>query len=93
MVLAYELFTALSHKPRFEPRRANSRELESMFAMLQETLLKINFLSQQNPERWMLNVRRLFYRHGLRARETQVIKGICRQIDWYVGKRLAKMDK
>jgi len=93
MVLAYELFTALSDKPRFEPRRANSRELESMFAMLRETLLKINFLSPQNPERWMLNVRRLFYRHGLRARETQVIKGICRQIDWYVGKRLEPEKK
>jgi tRNA/rRNA methyltransferase len=36
----------------------------------------------------MFNVRRLFSRHGLRAREAQVIKGICRQIDWYVGKRL-----
>jgi len=88
MVLAYELFTAVSDKPHFVPRLANTRELESMYAMLQETLLKINFISQQNPEHWMFNVRRLFYRHGLRAREAQVIKGICRQIDWYVGKRL-----
>ncbi len=37
----------------------------------------------------MFNVRRLFQRHGLRAREAQVIKGICRQIDWYVGTRVA----
>jgi tRNA/rRNA methyltransferase len=88
MVMAYELFTALSHQPHFEPRLANSRELESMYAMLQETLVKINFISHQNPEHWMFNVRRLFFRHGLRAREAQVIKGICRQIDWYVGKRL-----
>jgi tRNA/rRNA methyltransferase len=41
----------------------------------------------------MLNVRRLFARHGLRAREAQVIKGICRQIDWYVGKRLEGLKK
>jgi len=88
MVLAYELFSAVSRQPRFVPRLANSRELESMYAMLQETLVKINFISHQNPEHWMFNVRRLFYRHGLRAREAQVIKGICRQIDWYVGKRL-----
>ncbi|MFZ5449852.1 MAG: RNA methyltransferase [Thermodesulfobacteriota bacterium] len=88
MVMAYELFTAVSAKPHFIPRLANSRELESMYAMLQETLLKINFISHQNPEHWMFNVRRLFSRHGLRAREAQVIKGICRQIDWYVGKRL-----
>jgi tRNA/rRNA methyltransferase len=88
MVMAYEIFTAVSEKPRFVPRLANSRELESMYAMLQETLVKINFISHQNPEHWMFNVRRLFAHHGLRAREAQVIKGICRQIDWYVGKRL-----
>ena len=88
MVLAYEIFTAASDKSHFVPRLANSRELESMYSMLQETLVKINFISHQNPEHWMFNVRRLFSRHGLRAREAQVIKGICRQIDWYVGKRL-----
>jgi len=93
MVMAYEIFTAQSPKAHHTPRLANSRELESMYAMLQETLVKINFISHQNPEHWMFNVRRLFARHGLRAREAQVIKGICRQIDWYVGKRLEKMEK
>jgi tRNA/rRNA methyltransferase len=93
MVMAYELFNAVSMKPRFVPRLANSRELEAMYAMLQETLLKINFISHQNPEHWMFNVRRLFARHGLRAREAQVIKGICRQIDWYAGKRLEELKK
>jgi len=93
MVMAYELFTAVSAKPRPTPRLANSRELESMYAMLQATLLRINFISHQNPEHWMFNVRRLFSRYGLRAREAQVIKGICRQIDWYVGKRLEGLKK
>jgi tRNA/rRNA methyltransferase len=88
MVLAYEIFTAAGDRPRFVPRLANSQELTSMYAMLQETLVKINFISHQNPEHWMFNVRRLFARHGLLAREAQVIKGICRQIDWYVGQRL-----
>ncbi len=87
MVLAYEISTAGHAAPHFEPRLANSRELESMYAMLKETLVKINFISHQNPEHWMFNVRRLFARHGLRAREAQVIKGICRQIDWYVRRR------
>jgi tRNA/rRNA methyltransferase len=91
MVLAYEIFTAASDQTHFVPRLANSRELESMYTMLQETLVKINFISHQNPEHWMFNVRRLFARHGLRAREAQVIKGICRQIDWYVGQRLEKL--
>jgi|UniRef100_A0A7V6DPC4 tRNA/rRNA methyltransferase len=93
MVLAYELHEARTDTPRFQPRLANTRELETMYAMLQETLVKINYIGQQNPEHWMLNVRRLFNRHGLLSRETQVIKGICRQIDWYVRTRLAEGKK
>jgi tRNA/rRNA methyltransferase len=88
MVLAYELFTARSPNPHFEPRLANSRELESMYAILQETLVKINFISHQNPEHWMFMVRRFLARHGLRAREAQIVKGVCRQIDWYTRRRL-----
>ncbi len=89
MVLAYEVFSAGLDQPRFEPRLANSQELQPMYEMLQKTLVKINFISHQNPEHWMFNVRRLFSRHGLRAKEAQVIKGICRQIDWYVRTRVA----
>jgi tRNA/rRNA methyltransferase len=84
LILAYEIWLARHPKPRFEPRRANTRELESMYDMLKETLVKIDFISHQNPDYWMMNVRRLFNRHGLRAREAQVVKGICRQIEWYV---------
>ncbi|MEW6388759.1 MAG: RNA methyltransferase [Thermodesulfobacteriota bacterium] len=87
MILAYELFLARADQPRFEPRLANSRELEAMYATLKETLVKINYIGHQNPDYWMFNVRRFFNRHGLRAREAQVIKGICRQIDWYVRRR------
>jgi tRNA/rRNA methyltransferase len=93
MVLAYELQVARIDTPRFQPRLANTQELETMYAMLQETLVKINYIGQQNPGHWMLNVRRLFNRHGLLARETQVIKGICRQIDWYVRTRVAEGQK
>ncbi len=93
MVMAYELFTAGDPKPHHTPHLANSRELESMYAMLQETLVKINFISHQNPEHWMFNVRRLCSRHGLRAREAQVIKGICRQIAWYVRTKIEEGTK
>uniref|UniRef100_A0A7C3WQ68 tRNA (cytidine/uridine-2'-O-)-methyltransferase TrmJ n=1 Tax=Desulfobacca acetoxidans TaxID=60893 RepID=A0A7C3WQ68_9BACT len=89
LVLAYEIWLVRHPAPRFEPRLANCRELESMYAMLKETLMKIDFISRQNPDYWMLNVRRFFSRHGLRAREAQVVKGICRQIDWYVKRRLS----
>ncbi|OPX20619.1 MAG: rRNA methyltransferase [Desulfobacca sp. 4484_104] len=84
LILAYEIFLARGGPaPRPTPRLANSWELESMYAILQETLVKINYIGHQNPAHWMRNVRRFFSRHGLKSREVQVIKGICRQINWY----------
>jgi tRNA/rRNA methyltransferase len=88
LVVAYEIFLARQDlKERFVPRLANSFELEAMYAELQATLLQINYIGHQNPEHWMMRIRRFFSRHGLRAAEVQVIRGICRQIDWYVRRR------
>jgi tRNA/rRNA methyltransferase len=88
LIVAYEIFLARQdRKDRFVPRLANSWELEAMYAELQDTLLQINYIGHQNPEHWMMRIRRFFSRHGLRAMEVQVIRGICRQIDWYVRRR------
>ena len=88
LIVAYEIFLARRDLPdRFVPRLANSFELESMYAELQATLMQINYIGHQNPELWMMRIRRFFSRHGLRAAEVQVIRGICRQIDWYVRRR------
>jgi tRNA/rRNA methyltransferase len=88
LVVTYEIFLARRDpKDLFVPRLANSFELEAMYAELQGTLLKINYIGHQNPEHWMMRIRRFFSRHGLRAAEVQVIRGICRQIDWYVHRR------
>jgi tRNA/rRNA methyltransferase len=84
MIVCYEIFLA-SKKPAQEivPRLANKFELEGMYAHLKEVLLKIGFLDPQNPEHWMLNIRRFLSRVPLRAREVRVIRGVCRQMDWY----------
>lgn len=89
LLVAYEIFLAReADSHRFVPRLANSFELEAMYAELQDTLMKINYIGHQNPELWMMRLRRFFSRHGLRAAEVQVVRGICRQIDWYVRRRL-----
>ncbi|MFP3867793.1 MAG: RNA methyltransferase [Desulfobacteraceae bacterium] len=89
LILAYEIYLACGDRPAASiPRLANSWELESMYALLQETLVRINYIGRQNPAHWMRNIRRFFSRHGLREWEVQVIKGICRQIDWYGRRRL-----
>ncbi|MBN1847357.1 MAG: RNA methyltransferase [Deltaproteobacteria bacterium] len=86
MVLCYEIFLS-SKEPGAEtpPRLANKFELEGMYDHLKDVLMKIGFINPQNPEHWMLNIRRFLSRFPLRAREVRVVRGICRQIDWYSG--------
>ncbi|MBW1798958.1 MAG: RNA methyltransferase, partial [Deltaproteobacteria bacterium] len=50
------------------------------------------FINPQNPEHWMLNIRRFLSRLPLRAREVKIIRGMCRQIDWYT-EQLEKIGK
>jgi tRNA/rRNA methyltransferase len=57
-----------------------------MYGHLKDVLLRIGFINPQNPEHWMLNIRRFLSRFPLRAREVKVIRGICRQMDWYAGR-------
>jgi tRNA/rRNA methyltransferase len=84
MIICYEILIA-SGEPveRSVPRLADGFELEGMYLHLREVLMKIGFIDRQNPEHWMLNLRRFFSRIQLRAREVRVVRGICRQIDWY----------
>ena len=88
MIMVYEIFTAASgEKSHFVPRLATRFELESMYAHLKETLTKINFISADNPDYRMESIRRFFSRMQVRGRDVQLIRGICRQIDWYTSRR------
>jgi tRNA/rRNA methyltransferase len=88
MIICYEIFCASrtsSEEPL--PRLADKFELEGMYDHLKQVLTRIGFINPQNPEHWMLNIRRFLSRFPLRAREVRIIRGICRQIDWYAGQR------
>ncbi|MEJ2723441.1 MAG: RNA methyltransferase [Deltaproteobacteria bacterium] len=92
MILCYEIFLAGKEPPKeVLPRLANKFELEGMYAHLKDVLMKIGFIDLQNPEHWMLNIRRFLSRLPLKAREVRVIRGICRQMDWYT-EQLEKLD-
>ena len=43
---------------KFAPKLASSRELEGMYAQLKETLTVIGFLNPENPDYWMMHIRR-----------------------------------
>ena len=84
MILCYEIFLAAREAaPEPIPRLAHRFELEGMYDHLKDVLIKIDFIDQQNSEHWMLNIRRFLSRLTLRAKEVRIIRGVCRQIDWY----------
>lgn len=93
MVVCYELFrTRLEAPGEFTPRLANRFELDAMYAQLKDALMRICFINPSNPDYFMNNLRHFGTRMQLRAKEVQIIRGICRQIDWY-GKHCFEQGK
>ena len=87
MVLCYELFKAtLGPAKPFAPRLASRHELDGMYDQVKEILVRINYIQPDNPDYWMNKLRHFFSRLHLRAGEVSIIRGICRQINWYAGK-------
>jgi tRNA/rRNA methyltransferase len=87
MVICYELFKAtLDPAKPFTPRLASRHELDGMYDQVKEILVRINYIQPNNPDYWMNKLRHFFSRLQLRAGEVSIIRGICRQIDWYAGK-------
>ena len=85
MVICYEIFVAGKDlSPPFTPRLASFYELEGMYEHLKEVLIKIDFIDPKNPDYWFQNIRRFFSRLKLLSREVKIIRGICRQLLWYM---------
>ena len=84
MVMCYELFGFSRDKPgTFAPRLANRHELDAMYEQLKDVMIRISFINPDNPDYFMNNLRHFGSRMQLRAKEVSIIRGICRQIDWY----------
>jgi tRNA/rRNA methyltransferase len=86
MILCYEIFTASSSATTTTeaiPKLALSSELEGMYGQIKTLLADIEFLNPENPDYWMMHLRRFFGRVGLLSREVGIIRGICRQLEWY----------
>jgi tRNA/rRNA methyltransferase len=58
-------------------------ELEGMYDQAKVLLTKIDFLNPQNPDYSMMQIRRLLSRTKLLSREVKILRGVCRQIEWY----------
>ena len=85
MILCYEILAAhMEPREAFTPRLAESTELEGMYEQMKALLTKIGFLNPQNPDYWMMHIRRFLGRTSLLSKDVKIIRGICRQLDWYM---------
>ena len=83
LLLGYELLLAAGSAP--EPpavRPAPQAELAGMYADLTELLLQIGFLPADNPEHWLMNIKKIFNRSLLTSGECNLWRGVCRQARW-----------
>jgi len=91
LAIAYEIFlvadTSGSGGPGALARRAPTADLEGLYAQMERVLLNIGYLDPANPAHMMRVFRRLLGRAGPDAREVRALRGIFRQLDWYVGRR------
>ncbi len=84
MILCYELFIVeTDEEKKFTPRLASRHELDGMYDQLKDILVRISYINPENPDYWLNKLRYFFSRIQLRAKEVSIIRGICRQIDWY----------
>ncbi len=88
MILCYEIFASLLPAGlEAPPKLAHSSELEGMYGQIKTLLTQVGFLNPQNPDYWMTHIRRFFNRTSLLARDVKIIRGICRQIQWYINQK------
>ncbi|MGB5217970.1 MAG: RNA methyltransferase [Smithella sp.] len=85
MILCYEIFVASSPVSSTEvaPKLARSQELEGMYGQIKTLLDDVGFLNPENPDYWMMHLRRFFARAGILSREVKIVRGICRHLEWY----------
>lgn len=91
LILSYELFLAGgADLPKSNVKHAPMNEQIAMYKHLADTLVGIGFLPDDNTGHWLMNFKKIYNRSGLTHGECNLIRGMCRQINWAVktgGKR------
>ena len=83
-ICLYELYVA-SLTPAMDTgiKRAEAEQIERLFDIMRNSLLKIGFLDSENPEHMLLALRRILGRAGLEDKDARILTGMFRQIEWY----------
>ncbi len=93
MVVLYECFKKSLAKPFKiagypKERFINTEEREILFTQMRETLIDIDYLKQDNPDYFMLPMKRFLNRVNPRLNEYNLLMGLCRQMQ-----RIVKIAK
>jgi len=84
VICLYEIFLAAEAGPEETAlQRARAEDIERLYDIMRQTLLKIGFLDSENPEHMLLAFRRILGRAGLEETDVRIFTGLFRQIDWY----------
>jgi tRNA/rRNA methyltransferase len=85
VISLYEFYVAsLTPMNDSTVKRADAEQVERLFDIMRNSLLKIGFLDSENPEHMLLAFRRIFGRAGLEEKDVRILTGMFRQIEWYV---------
>lgn len=91
IVLGY-LSMEVDPRPSAEPEPASQIAVAGLMDHLASSLSAIGFLDPASPERILRKLRRLFGRAGITDNEVAILRGICRQMDWAVGRGKREED-
>jgi TrmH family RNA methyltransferase len=90
LLICYELFSACRKTQASDgaiSQPAPVAMVEAMYDHMRESLLEIGFLNPQNPEYALGMIRRIFSRTGLSVPEVRMLRGLFRQLVWYIRKK------
>jgi len=83
LLIGYELLVAAGGEPEGPAvKPADQADLNGMYDDLSRTLVHIGFLPADNPEHWLMNIKKIFNRSLLSPGECNLWRGICRQLRW-----------
>ena len=88
IIMCYEVYRAIQGGVSYEtPRLSPAGEVENMYDHMRSALLEIGYLDKQNPDITLGSFRRILTRAGLTRDEVKLIRGVFRQLLWYIKKK------
>jgi tRNA/rRNA methyltransferase len=88
MVICYEVYGRTQKAGEGKSLNfATSNEVEAMYVHMRNALLGIGYLNPQNPEHIIGKFRRILTRAGLKTEDVRLIRGIFRQLQWYIRRK------